>query len=249
MLMGYEGLNLPFDVPANEYLQLEGLKLSTSRDWAVWLPDYLDSFEPDPLRYVLISNMPETSDSDFSWREYVRSNNDELVATYGNLVHRVLTMSYRNFDGKVPVPVTVDDISNNLLLEAANRFSEVTTCIEACKFRAALNSTMSLARAANQYLDLKEPWRTVKNNRDDAATTLWTSLTVINCLKIALYPFLPFSSEKLHRMMGFSDSIRDQGWEWSPDALCRGQILSNPEPLFTKLDESIIERETKRIGR
>ena len=110
MLMGFEGLNLPYDVPANEYLNLEGLKLSTSRHWAIWLSDYLVRHEPDPLRYVVASNMPETSDSDFSWKEYVRSNNDELVATYGNLVHRVLTMTVRNFErftlGSTDVAVT-----------------------------------------------------------------------------------------------------------------------------------------------
>ena len=102
MLLGYGGLNLPYDVPANEYMNLEGFKLSTSRNWAIWLNDYLDRYEPDPLRYFIAANMPETSDSDFSWSEYVRRNNDELVATYGNLAHRVLTMAYRNFYGRVP---------------------------------------------------------------------------------------------------------------------------------------------------
>ena len=249
MLMGSDGLNLPYDVPANEYLQLEGLKLSTSRDWAVWLPDYLDRFEPDPLRYVLAANMPETSDSDFSWREYVRSNNDELVATYGNLVHRVLTMSYRNFDARVPEPGPLDSAAKGLVADAAGRFEETGAGIEACRFRAALGAAMGLARAANQYLDQKEPWRAMKNNRDDAATTLWTSLAVINCLKTALYPFLPFSSEKLHRMLGFSGSVQDQGWTWRPDFLRPAQELASPEPLFAKLDEAIIERETQRIGR
>ena len=118
MLMGYGGLNLPYDVPANEFLNLEGLKLSTSRDWAVWLPEYLDRYEPDPLRYVLAASMPETSDSDFSWREYLRRNNDELVATYGNLVHRALTITYRSFQGEVPQPGTLDDLSNGLIQQA-----------------------------------------------------------------------------------------------------------------------------------
>ena len=121
MLTGYGGLNLPYDVPANEYLNLEGLKLSTSRDWAVWLPDYLDRYEPDPLRYVLAANMPETSDSDFSWREYVRANNDELVATYGNLVHRVLTMSHRNFDGRAPEKGQLQAEDEALLAAARER--------------------------------------------------------------------------------------------------------------------------------
>ena len=155
MLIGYGGLNLPFNIPANEYLNLDGAQFSTSRNWAVWLPDYLDRYEPDPLRYVLTATMPETSDSDFSWAEYVRRNNDELVATLGNLVHRVLTMSYKNFDGRVPEPGDLDDTDSKLIEEAKHRFDETASNIELCKFRAALNSVMSLAQEANRYLDHK----------------------------------------------------------------------------------------------
>ena len=249
MLIGYGGLNLPYDVPANEYLNLEGLKFSTSRDWAVWLPDYLDTYEPDPLRYVVAANMPETSDSDFSWREYVRSNNDELVATYGNLVHRVLTMSYRYFDGKVPQPGALDALSTELLDEAARRFHDTGKKIEVCRFRAALGSCMALAQACNRYLEQKAPWQEIKVSREDAATSLWASLSVVNCLKIALYPFLPFSSEKLHQMLGFSGSLQEQGWAWKPESVVPSQELAEPEPLFAKLDEAIIERETERLAR
>ena len=249
MLLGYGDLNLPYDVPANEFLNLEGLKLSTSRNWAVWLPDYLDRYEPDPLRYVLAANMPETSDSDFSWREYVRSNNDELVATYGNLVHRVLTMSYRNFDQSVPEPGAFDEPSSELLEEAGRRFQETGDNIAACRFRAGLSSAMALAQAANRYLEQKAPWQALKSDRQDAATTLWVSLSVINCLKTALYPYLPFSSQRLHQMLGFDGSLQDDGWSWRQDALNAGQPLADPQPLFAKLDEAIIERETERIGR
>ena len=248
MLMGYGGLNLPYDVPSNEYLNLGGRQFSTSRNWAVWLPDYLDQYEPDPLRYVLAAMMPETSDSDFSWREYVRRNNDELVATYGNLVHRVLTMAYRNFDGLVPEPGDLDAQSTELLDEAARRFREAGESIEVCRFRAALDSAMGLARAANTYLDRRAPWRALKVDRQSAATTLWVSLSVVNCLKTALYPFLPFSSEKLHGMLGMSGELQTGGWSWSPDSLRPGQPLESPEPLFAKLDEEIVQRETERIG-
>ncbi len=249
MLMGYGGLNLPYDVPANEFLNLEGLKFSTSRDWAVWLPDYLDTYEPDPLRYVVSANMPETSDSDFSWREYVRSNNDELVATYGNLVHRVLTMTHRYFDHRVPDPGPLDTLSAGLLDEAGRRFHETGANIEVCRFRTALSSGMALAQAANRYIEQKAPWRAIKDSREDAATTIWTSLSVVNCLKTAFYPFLPFSSEKLHRMLGFAGSVKDQGWSWRPDMMTASQELATPEPLFAKLDEAIIERETERLAR
>ena len=250
MLLGYGGLNLPYDVPANEYLNLEGMKLSTSRSWAVWLPDYLDRYEADPLRYVIAANMPETSDSDFSWREYVRRNNDELVATFGNLVHRVLTMSYRNFDGAVPTPGDLDDESRSLLAEAERRFNEIEENIALCHFRAGLvDGAMALAQATNRYLDQKAPWQTIKTDKLVTATTLWTALTVINCLKKALYPYLPFSSEKLHTMLGFDGSVADEGWSWSPTDLSSGQRLGQPVPLFQKLDESIIELEAERIGR
>ena len=248
MLIGYENLNLPYNIPANEYLNVEGLKISTSRNWAVWLPEYLDRYEPDPLRYVLAATMPETSDSDFSWQEYVRRNNDELVATYGNLVHRVLTMTYRNFEGKVPAPGELDSISSGLIEDAQQKLVEVAEHMEMCRFRSALNSAMSLARAANTYLDQKEPWRAIRSDRDSAATTLWTTLSVVNCLKIILCPFLPFSSAKLHAMLGFTGDINTQGWEWSAQDILEGQILGEPQPLFTKLDDTIIDQETEKIG-
>ena len=248
MLMGYGGLNLPYDVPANEYMNLEGLKLSTSRNWAVWLPDYLDRYEPDPLRYVIAANMPETGDSDFSWREYVRGNNDELVATYGNLVHRVLTMVSRNFGGKVPDPGPLDDPSNRLIEQARRHFSNTGAHIEGCHFRMALRSAMGLAQSANRYLDQEEPWRAMRTDPKDAAKTLWVCLSIINCLKTQLSPFLPFSSQKLHEMLGLQGNVHDGGWLWEPGALPAGQALRKPEPLFTKLDESIIEEETQRVG-
>ena len=248
MLMGYGGLNLPYDVPANEFLNLEGLKLSTSRDWAVWLPEYLDRYEPDPLRYVLAASMPETSDSDFSWREYLRRNNDELVATYGNLVHRALTITYRSFQGEVPQPGTLDDLSNGLIQQAHQQFTDTGANLEACRFRLALQSAMTLAQRANRYLDQKAPWQAISTNPDDAGSTLWVTLTVVNCLKTLLYPFLPFSSEKLHRMLGFQGSLQDTGWSWDPDSLKPGQKLAQPKPLFAKLDEAIIEKEMQRIS-
>lgn len=248
MLLGYGGLNLPYDVPANEYLNLEGFKLSTSRNWAVWLPEYLDTYEPDPLRYVIAANLPETSDSDFSWREYVRRNNDELVATYGNLVHRVLSMLNRNFDGLLPDPGELDEVSSNLLEEAHNRFGEVESYLRAVRLRQALQSSMALAQAANRYLDQKEPWRAVRNDKADAAQTLWTALTVINCLKTTLNPFLPFSSQKLHEMLGLDGRVEDAGWAWDPGALKAGQQLQRPTPLFQKLDEEVIAAEEQRLS-
>jgi methionyl-tRNA synthetase len=248
MLMGYEGLNLPYDVPANEFLSLENRQFSTSRDWAVWMPDYLDRYEVDSIRYALAAIMPETSDSDFNWTEFVRRNNDELVATYGNLVHRVLTMVGRNFDRTVPNPGELDEESKVLLDEAGRGLEAVSSELGRCRFRNALQSAMGIARSANRYLDSKAPWQAVRTDKDDAARTLWTAMSVINCLKTAFYPFMPGTSEKLQVLLGLNGTVKAEGWSWDRAALSPGSPLPRPRPLFTKLDETIIEEERSRLG-
>ncbi|MBU2536346.1 MAG: methionine--tRNA ligase [Chloroflexota bacterium] len=247
MLMGYgDNLNLPYDVPANEFLTIEGRKLSTSQNWAVWLLDYLDRYDPDPLRYLLSINMPETSDTDFSWREFVRRNNDELVATYGNLVHRVLTFVYRNFEGSVPEPGELDALSKSVMADSKAFLGEIGDLISKCHFRQAIMRAMLLAQETNRYLDGKSPWLVIKENREDAAKSLYVALQVIANLKTMLYPFLPFSSQKLHEYLGFTGSIEDFGWK--PQSLPPGQKLLPPQPLFSKLDDSLVEEETKKLG-
>jgi methionyl-tRNA synthetase len=246
MLMGYGGLNLPFDVPANEFMTIEGKKISTSRNWAVWMPDYLNNYAPDPLRYLLSANMPETNDTDFSWREYVRRNNDELVATYGNLAHRVLTLTYRNFEGKVPVPVNLDETDRLLIASCKEVFEEVDDSLYRCQFKQALNKAMALAHEANRYLDGKAPWKAIKTDRQAAANSLYTAIGAISALKTMLYPFLPFSSQKLHEYLGFEGKIENSKWEVCiPEP---GQKLVEPKALFTKLDDEIIEKETRKLG-
>jgi len=245
MLMGYGGLNLPYDVPANEFLTLEGKRLSTSRNWAVWLHDYLDRYDPDPLRYFLSANMPEGADTDFSWREFVRRNNDELVATYGNLVHRVLTFTYRSFDGAIPSPGQLDERSRALLEKAEVALDTVGRLLQGCHFREAIRTAMSLAQEANRYLDEKAPWKRIEDDREGSTTSLYVALSVISCLKTVLYPFLPFSSQKLHRLLGFEGRVEDGGW--SIVRLPPGQQLACPETLFTKLDEKIVAEEDTRL--
>ena len=247
MLMGYDdNLNLPYDVPANEFLTIEGRRLSTSRNWAVWLPDYLSRYDPDPLRYLLSINMPETADTDFSWREFVRRNNDELVATYGNLAHRVLTFVYRSFNGCVPEHGEFDSRSQAVISMAEDTLKTMDGLLYRCHFREAIRSAMSLAQETNRYLDEKSPWKTIKQDRQASATALYVALCVLSCLRTAFYPFLPFSSQKLHEYLGFKGRVEDYGWQtaWPTP----GQKLLPPEPLFSKLDEGLVAEETSRLG-
>ena len=249
MLMGYSGLNLPYDVPANEFLSLESHQFSTSRDWAVWLPDYLERYDPDPLRYYLSINMPETGDSDFSWSEFVRRNNEELVATYGNLVHRVLTFTYRNFGGKVPQPDLehLDDLDRSVLASSkAPYLEEVGGHINLCNFRLAMASAMNLAQLGNRYIDTKAPWKTLKDDRDRTATTMWVCLNILSCLKTITYPFMPFSAQRLHTLLGFPGKAEDNGWRFQEIEV--GKPFPQPTPLYTKLDEDVSEKETLRLA-
>ena len=249
MLMGYGGLNLPYNVPANEFLSLENRKFSTSQNWAVWVPDFLSRYDPDPLRYLLCANMPESGDSNFSWAEFVRRNTDELVATYGNLVNRVLTFTYKNFDGKIPAPGPLSEADQAQLKRAKETLETVDRNLYECHFKVAIGAAFSLAQEANRYLDQEAPWRSVRTEKDDAARTLWTSIAVINCLKTLLYPFLPFSSETLHTMLGLDGSVRDAGWSWDAQTVAAGQLLEDPVALFTKLEDTVVEEEAQRVGR
>jgi methionyl-tRNA synthetase len=246
MLMGYGSLNLPYDVPANEFLTIEGKKLSTSRGWAIWLHDYLERYESDPLRYTLAVNMPDTGDSDFSWREFLRRNNNELVATYGNLAHRVLTFAYRNFDGAVPAPGEMDEHSQSLLHKAEVTLDAVDGLLYRCEFKGAVKEAMSLAQEANRYLDEQAPWKSIKTERETSAKSVYTVLSVLVALKTVFYPFLPFSSERLHSFLGFDGSVKEAGWK--VQFLPPGQKLHQPQPLFVKLDEDIVTKETSRLG-
>ena len=245
MLMGYEGLNLPYDVPANEYMNLGGDKFSKSEHRAIWVPDYLERYDPDPLRYYIAANMPETGDTEFTWQEFVRRNNDELVATYGNLVHRVLTFLQRNYGGKVPQAGELDKAAQTLLSRIDSTLETVGTNLTICHFRQALRDVMSLAQETNRYLDAQAPWRTFRENPTNAATSLWVALCAISGLKTLTAPFVPFSARKLHGLLGFDGTLEDAGW--TVQRPTPGQALPEPYPLFTKLDDSVAEEETQRM--
>ncbi len=251
MLMGYGGLNLPYDVPANEFLSLESRKFSTSQNWALWVPDYLDRYDPDPLRYLLSINMPETGDTDFTWNEFVRRNNDELVATYGNLVNRVLRFTYRNFDRQVPVDAAPpEDAEIALLASARQAMADVDDSLSHTRFRAGISRAFALAQESNRYLDSRAPWQAIKTDRADAARSLGTAIQVLNCLKVMLAPYLPFTSQKLHEFLGFDGDVTAEPWDF--DALSgnirAGHPLRNPSALYTKLDAAVAEQEAEQLG-
>jgi methionyl-tRNA synthetase len=250
-LIGYakatgETYVLPYDVPANQYQTVSGTKASTSRRLAVWVLDCLSRHDPDPLRYYLAANMPETSDSDFSWPDFLRRNNDELVATWGNLVNRVLTFTHKNFERAVPRPgdLTADDSA--LLARAEAAIAETGESIGLCRFRAGLESAMSAAREANRYLEANAPWALLREDRQRCATVLYTAVGAISGIKTALYPYLPFTCQQLHATLGNEGPVEAAGWRFlRPEP---GQPLAEPKPLFRKLDDDIVAEEEARLG-
>jgi methionyl-tRNA synthetase len=246
LLMGYGDLNLPYDVPANQFVNLGGRKSSTSQNWAVWLPDYLARYDPDPLRYYLSAAMPETSDTDFTWGEFLRRNNDELVATWGNLVNRVLTQFPRHFEGRVPEPSGLDERAKALIDRCSAVIAEVGSHIAACHFRAGIGAAMALAQEANRFLDETAPWKAIREDRQAAANALYAATVVIAALRTALYPYLPFSSSRLNELLGETTPIQYLGWRLiAPEP---GRLLPPPQPLFKKLDPSIVDEEEGRLG-
>ena len=233
-LMMCGGLNLPYDVPANQYLNFRGWKASTSLGTAPFLPDYLERYDADALRYYLAAIMPETSDSDFSEEDLLRRNNEELVSTWGNLANRVLTFTYRNFEGRVPQPGELSEADRALLAAGDRALASVGESIAACRFREGLRTAMSYAQEANRYLNQEEPWKTRTTDPAAAARALFTALGAIETLKLAFYPYLPFSSERLHALLGHADAIDADGWRRRLPVA--GSPLVEPEPLFKKLE-------------
>lgn len=264
-------LVLPYDVPANEFMNLEGQKISGSRNWAVWGLDFLSRYDPDPLRYYLTANMPENRDTDWDWGDFLSRNNNELVATWGNLANRVLSFAYKHWDGHVPTPGELRAADDEILKVVEGGFQTVGEQLNGVHLRAALAEAIRLASEVNKYLDQAAPWFEIKNDKTAAATTVYTALRAIDSLKVLLSPFLPFSCERLHVYLGYDQPLfGEQGLEtrsdvlgdhvilryypekgsgrWEPSQLPAGQTLVQPGPLFKKLDESIVEEERARLG-
>jgi methionyl-tRNA synthetase len=267
---GRAALNLPDNVASSEFLTMEGKKFSSSRGVQIFVRDFLSRYDPDALRYFLTIAGPETQDTDFTWSEFVRRNNDELVATWGNLVNRTLQSAYKNF-GVVPEPLDLTTEDETLLRDVESGLETVGALIEAARFRTALQEAMRLAALGNQYVAEQSPWAKLESDRERAGTILFVALRAIDNLKTLLAPFLPFSAQRLHELLGYDDVVAGPlelravaegdvehvvltgdytGWSgaWTPSALGPGQALREPKPLFVKLDpEQVVADELARM--
>jgi methionyl-tRNA synthetase len=250
---------------------MEGKKASTSRNLAIWVGDFLSRYDPDPLRFYLTAAGPETQDTDFTWDEFVRRNNDELLANWGNLVNRTLVSAHRNF-GEVPQPGELTATDTALLDAVEASFADIGGLIEQARFKAAIAETMRISSLANQYLADQAPWALVKTDRDRAATVLYVALRAVDSLKTLFAPFLPFTSQTVHELLGYdgylagpieSVTVTEEdgsthdvltgdyaGWvgAWTPSELPPGQTLLEPRPLFRKLPPETVDEELARLG-
>jgi len=250
VMLKAQGYNLPDNVPSNEFLNLEGDKISTSRNWAVWLNEYIDDFpgKQDVLRYVLTANAPETKDNDFTWADFQARNNNELVAIYGNFVNRALVLTNKYFGGAVPACGELTDYDRQTIEEFKNVKATLEELLNNFRFRDAQKEAMNLARIGNKYLADTEPWKLAKTDMDRTATVLHLALQIAANLAIAFEPFLPFSSDKLRTMLRLNEAA---GWEdlGRIDLLPEGQQLGEVSLLFEKIEDSAIQAQLDRLER
>ena len=248
MLKAHGGYILPDNVPANEFLNLEGDKISTSRNWAVWLNEYLDDMpgKQDVLRYVLCANAPETKDNDFTWKDFQTRNNNELVAVLGNFVNRALVLTEKYFDGTVPEAGSLAEYDEQTLAELPRIKAAVEDAIENYRFREALREAMNMARLGNKYLADTEPWKVVKTDKDRVATILNVALQITANLAIVIEPFMPFTAEKMLGML----SVGKLDWEMlgRSDILQAGHKIGKSSLLFEKIEDSVIEAQLKKLA-
>ncbi len=251
MLKAYGDYVLPENVPANEFLNLEGNKISTSRNWAVWLHEYLQELpgKEDVLRYVLCANAPETKDNDFTWKDFQTRNNSELVAILGNFVNRAMVLTHKYFDGNVPAAGTLEEADKEVIAQLPQLRKGVEEALENYKFREALRETMNIARLGNKYLADTEPWALAKSNMERVATIMNISLQICANLAVLAEPFLPFSTEKLSSMLNFASLEAKPGWEDSGkgDILPAGHKLNQAALLFEKIEDSVVDAQVAKL--
>jgi methionyl-tRNA synthetase len=240
ILMGYdEELELPYDIPANEYLRLKGEQFSKSRGTAVWVPEILKKFDVDAIRYYLSINMPENKDTNWMWEDFIAKNNDELVGTYGNFVHRVITFTQKNFNC-IPKKGELTDLDTKALEKIQEASNEVGTSISYCNFKKGLRAAMNLAQFGNVYFDQNQPWNKLKTDKQRCGTTLHICLQLVQALAVIMAPYLPFSSDVIWKMLGHTNSITR--WDEARADITEGVPLERPAPLFKKLAlEDIVE--------
>ena len=249
MMKAHGGYIMPDNVPANEFLNLEGDKISTSRNWAVWLHEYLEEFpgKQDVLRYVLTANAPETKDNDFTWRDYQARNNNELVAILGNFVNRSLVLTHKYFEGVIPAAGELTDYDCGTIEEFNGVKDSLNENIENFHFREALKDAMNLARIGNKYLADTEPWKLAKTDMERVATIMHVALQITANLAIAFEPFLPFAAAKMRKMLNLAEA------DWSKlgatDILSAGSKVEKPELLFEKVDDSVVEAQMQKLER
>ncbi len=248
MLQAHGGYILPENVPANEFLNLEGDKISTSRNWAIWLHEYLDEFpgKEDVLRYVLCANAPETKDNDFTWKDFQSRNNSELVAVLGNFINRALVLTKKYYNGRVPEAGELTDYDRETLAEMAAVKSSLENNIETYHFREALKDAMNIARIGNKYLADTEPWKVVKSDPKRVETILHIALQITANTAIAIEPFMPFSAAKILRML----AVEKFGWErlGASDLVPAGHTIGEPELLFEKIEDDVIQRQLDKLA-
>ena len=248
MLEAHGGYILPENVPANEFLNLEGDKISTSRNWAVWLHEYLDEFpgKEDVLRYVLCANAPETKDNDFTWRDFQARNNNELVAILGNFVNRALVLTKKYYDGIVPACGELTDYDRATIAEIGGIKASLEADIENYRFREALKDAMNFARIGNKYLADTEPWKVVKNDPERVKTILNIALQITANITVAIEPFMPFSADKILKML----NLERMSWDGlgSMSLVASGHVIGEPALLFEKIEDDVIEAQLKKLA-
>lgn len=242
LLKAYGEYNLPSKIIAGEYLTLEGRKMSKSHDWAVEVDEYLKMFEIDPLRYYLIVVSPLNKDADFTWDEYVRKNNDELADILGNFIHRTLMFTYQFFYKEIPRPGVLGEVDKEILESIVKTKKAVETSLEEFEFNQALRELMNLAATGNKYLNYKQPWKTIKADKEGAATTLYVAAQVVKALAILLEPFLPFTAEQIWETLNLPESVHKQNWKNVYDELTPAHTINQPKPLFRKIKQEEIPK-------